>query len=225
MAKQRRSGKATAELRPGAAVISDTGLAGTITEVLPEAADAAGSVRIAWDGAGSTVVARQALSIERDRILVRTETGAQTPETATAGRTIARGEDVVVPVIEESLVAGTRWREAGTVMLHLRTDETPETVEEYVTREELEIEEVAVGRTLADGEMPVQRQEGDVLILPVIEERLVMVKQRVLVKEVRVSKRSRTETREVTETVRRQRVEIEGGELADRVRLRGTDPA
>jgi len=111
------------------------------------------------------------------------------------------------------------------VTLHLRTEEAPETVEEYITHEELDIEEVTVGRVLGTNDMPVQRQEGDTLIIPVIEERLVMVKQRVLVKEVRVSKRSRTETREVTETVRRQRVEIEGGGLADRIRVRGTEPA
>ena len=73
--------------------------------------------------------------------------------------------------------------------------------------------------------MPSQRREGDTLIIPVVEERLVMVKQRVLAKEVRISTRSRTETREVTETVRRQRVEIDGGDLADRVRVRGTSPA
>jgi len=73
--------------------------------------------------------------------------------------------------------------------------------------------------------VPAQRQEGETLIIPVIEERLVMVKQRVLVKEMRVSKRSRTESRQVTEIVRRQRVELDGGELADRVSVRGTDPA
>ena len=132
---------------------------------------------------------------------------------------------MVVPVIEERLIADTRWREAGSVTFHLRTEEVPETVEEYVTREELEVEEVAVGRLLATDEVPAQRQEGDTLVIPVVEERLVMVKQRVLVKEVRVSTRSRTETREVTETVRRQRVEIDGGDLADRVRVHGTPPA
>jgi hypothetical protein len=52
------------------------------------------------------------------------------------------------------------------------------------------IEELAIGRLLADGEVPSQRQEGDVTIIPVIEERLVMIKQRVLVKEVRIKAQS-----------------------------------
>lgn len=230
MAEQYRDTNATPELRTGAAVATDTGMAGTITEVLPDFPDAEGGVRIAWDGGHTTVVPRRALSVERDRILVRTDVAAHTAETHTkkateTGRVGAESEDIVVPVIEERLSTDARWREAGSVTLHLRTEEMPETVAEYVTREELEIEEVAVGRLLAEGEMPTQREEGDVTIIPVVEERLVMVKQRVLAKEVRISKRSRTETREVTETVRRQRVEIEGGELADRVRVHGTDPA
>ena len=200
-------------------------MAGRIAEVLTDFPDAEGGVRVAWEGAQSTVVPRRALSVERDRILVRTDGATRTTETAVQGHPVAAGEDLVVPVIEERLVTDTQWREAGSVTLHLRTEELPETVEEYVTREELEIEEVAVGRVLTDGEVPAQRQEGDTLIIPVVEERLVTVKQRVLAKEVRISTRSRTETREVTGTVRRQRVEIDGGDLADRVRVRGISPA
>lgn len=225
MAKQRRTGEHASELRAGAAVETDTGMGGTITEILPDFPDAEGGVRVAWAGGHTTVVPRRALRVERDRILVRTDVETRPPETATRERTAAADEEIVVPVIEERLTTEARWRDSGSVALHLRTEEMPETVEEYVTREELDIEEVAVGRVLADGEMPTQRQEGDITIIPVIEERLVMVKQRVLAKEVHISKRSRTETREVTETVRRQRVEIAGGDLADRVRVHGTEPA
>lgn len=224
MAKQQRSKRTGPELRTGAAVETDTGMIGTITEVLPDFPDAAGGVRVAWDGGHTTVVPRRTMSVERDRILVRTDLATRTMETETRERA-AESEEIVVPVIEERLVTDAQWREAGSVTLHLRTEEMPETVEEYVTREELAIEEVAIGRVLADGEVPSQRQEGDILIIPVVEERLVMVKQRVLAKEVRVSKRSRTETREVTETVRRQRVHIDGGDLTDRVHMHGTLPA
>ncbi len=224
MAKRHRDTNANPELRTGAAVATDTGMAGTIVEVLPDFPDAEGDVRVAWAGGHATVVPRGALSVERNRILVRTDAETRTTETAATGLSAATGEDIVVPVIEERLTTAVRWREAGSMTLHLRTEELPETVEEYATREELDIEEMAVGRVLADDEMPTQRQEGDVTIIPVVEERLVMVKQRVLAKEVRISKRSRTETREVTETVRRQRIEIEGGELADRVRVHGVDP-
>jgi len=225
MAEQSRCTQTGAALRAGAAVETDTGMTGTITEVLADFPDAEGGVRVAWDGAHATVVPRRALVVEHDRIVVRTDTETRTMETGTVERAVVGSEAMVVPVIEEVLTTETPWREAGTVTLHLRTEETPETVEEYVTREELEIAEVAVGRVLADGEVPAQRQEGETLIIPVIEERLVMVKQRVLIKEMRVSKRSRTESRQVTEIVRRQRVEIDRGDLADRVSVRGTDPA
>lgn len=221
MARQQRGKRTGGELRTGAAVVADTDMAGTITEVLPDFPDDGGGVRVAWEGAQATVVPRRALRVERDRIVVRTDAGARI-----AGAGAMEGnEDIVVPVIAEVLTTETPWREAGTVTLRLRTEEAPETVEEYVTREEVEIEEVAIGRALADGEVPAQRREGETLVIPVVEERLVTVKQRVLVKEVRVSTRSRTETRAVTETVRRQRVEVDAGALADRVRVHGTPPA
>jgi Domain of unknown function (DUF2382) len=165
MAKRYQDTDANPELRAGAAVKTDAGMAGTITEVLPDFPDAEGGVRVAWDGGHTTVVPRRALSVERDRILVRTDAGAHTAETRTkeataTGRAGAESEDIVVPVVEERFTTDTQWRDAGGVTLHLRAEEMPETVEEYVTREELEIEEVAVGRLLADGEMPARSRAG-----------------------------------------------------------------
>jgi uncharacterized protein (TIGR02271 family) len=53
------------------------------------------------------------------------------------------------------------------------------------------------------------RQEGDWLVIPVMEEVLVVRKQLMLTEEVRVRTRRVTEEREVRETVRRERVELE----------------
>jgi uncharacterized protein (TIGR02271 family) len=222
MGTQGRSKWTAPEPQPGAPVVTDTGMTGTITEVLPDFPDGDGSIRVAWDGAQSTVVPRRALRIERDRILVRTDAGTE----ATAQTEVVSGEDeIVVPVVEERVVTETPWRDAGAVRLRVRTEEAPQTVTAAVAREELDIEEVAIGRVLADGEAPALRQEGETLIVPVIEERLVTVKQRVLAREVHITKRIRTETREVTETVRQQRVEIAEDDLANRVHQHGTSPA
>ena len=100
MAKQHRNAGAESALRTGAPVITDTGMVGTITEVLPDFPDAAGGARVAWEGAQSTVVPRRALLVEGDRILVRTDGGAHTTATPTQEQTIAKRNELVVPVIE-----------------------------------------------------------------------------------------------------------------------------
>jgi len=51
----------------------------------------------------------------------------------------------------------------------------------------VEVERVPVGRTLAEGEAaPVPHEEGDTLIIPVIEETAVVVKRLVIQEEVRL---------------------------------------
>ncbi len=54
-------------------------------------------------------------------------------------------------------------------------------------REEYNIERVAVGKIVTD--TPVQRQEGDTLILPVTEEVLVTEKRLLLREEIRITRR------------------------------------
>ena len=56
---------------------------------------------------------------------------------------------------------------------------------------------------------PVQRTEGDVLIIPVIEEVLVVEKRLVLKEELRISRRTTREDIEVPVTIRKQRAVVE----------------
>lgn len=125
--------------------------------------------------------------------------------------------EVVVPIIEEYLTAQPEWREAGNVTVRTVTDEVPQSFTQEVEREEAFVERVAVGRVLAEGETPEPRQEGDTFIMPVIVEEAVIVIQRVLAEEVRVTKRIVQSTQTMETTVRRQRAEIDAGTLDDRV--------
>ncbi len=54
-----------------------------------------------------------------------------------------------------------------------------------------------------------QRQEGDTLIVPVIEEMLVTVKRLVLVEEVRITRVQGTHRKPQTFTLRKEHIEIE----------------
>ena len=125
--------------------------------------------------------------------------------------------EVVAPIIEEYLTAQPEWREAGNVTVRTVTEEVPQSFTQEVEREEAFVERVTVGRVLAEGETPEPRQEGDTFIMPVIVEEAVIMIQRVLAEEVRVTKRIVQNTQTMETTVRRQRAEIDAGTLGDRV--------
>ena len=88
-------------------------------------------------------------------------------------------------------------------------------VEQMVAREMLrgrrvEVERVALGRTLAEGETPPQtREDGDTLIIPVVEEMAVVVKRLVLREEVRLRFVQTEVPFEQEIHVRRQRATVE----------------
>ncbi len=74
----------------------------------------------------------------------------------------------------------------------------------------VEVEQVLVGRTLAEGEAPPRsREEGDTLVVPVFEEVAVVVKRLVLREEVRLRFVATEQPFEVAVDVRRQRAAVE----------------
>lgn len=117
-------------------------------------------------------------------------------------------DDVTVTVTEERLEVGRRVVDTGpTLRLRKQVQEVPTTVNEHVAHDFVDIERVPIGRVL-DGLVGV-REEGDVMVIPVIEERLVTRKELVLVEEIRLTRRR--EVREVSAEVslRHERVTVE----------------
>ena len=121
-----------------------------------------------------------------------------------------------VPIIEEQ--ASVTKREVGLEHVTVRTvaDEREVVVREAVRRETVEVARVAIDREVA--EAPPIRTEGDVTIVPVVEERLVMEKRLFLVEEVHVRRLDGVERIERPVTLRRQRV------LVDRLESTGETP-
>jgi stress response protein YsnF len=121
-----------------------------------------------------------------------------------------RTEEVVIPLAEESVSVSKREVATGQVRIALNTD-----IETVIARETLrgcriEIERLPVNRALPDGEPPPQsRQEGDTLIIPVVEERPVVVKQLVVTEEVRLRFVSTETSFEEEVSVRRQRATVD----------------
>jgi uncharacterized protein (TIGR02271 family) len=148
-------------------------------------------------------------------------TGTMTPHIVDAAQ-----QEITVPIIEEQVEAHPEWRDAGSIVVRTVMEEIPQTLTQETEREELFVERVAVGRQLADGEEVAPREEGDTYIIPIVVEEAVVVTRRILIEELRVTKRIIPTTQTVQTVVRKERVEIDAGDLADRVHEdSGTDAA
>jgi stress response protein YsnF len=92
--------------------------------------------------------------------------------------------DEVVPLAEETLHVGKRRVETGRVRVSLTTETVEQVVRETLRTRRTDIVRVPVGREVT--EVPKTRQEGDVLVVPVVEEILVVEKRLVLKEEIRL---------------------------------------
>lgn len=99
--------------------------------------------------------------------------------------TQAEPDKLTIPVIEEALEVHKRVVERG-VRITKSVQEREEIVDEPALREEVEIERVPVNRVVSDP-VPV-RQEGDTLIIPLLEEVVVVEKRLVLREELHVTR-------------------------------------
>lgn len=123
----------------------------------------------------------------------------------------------MIPVVQEELDVSKRRVETGSGARVVRTVEEREAlVDEALAREEVEVERVPVNRAV-DAPVAV-RYDGDTMIVPVLEEVLVVEKRLMLREEIRITRR-KSEFREPQRVVLRREhatVErIEGGGLQD----------
>ncbi|MDX1530881.1 MAG: YsnF/AvaK domain-containing protein [Rhodothermales bacterium] len=116
-------------------------------------------------------------------------------------------EEVVLEEAEERLRVRKRVRESGRVRLTKRVEEREETVDVPLLHEEVEVERVPVGTFIEAA--PDIRHEGDLTIIPVVEEVLVVEKRLRLVEELHVRKRQEEVHRPQTVTLRRTQVDVE----------------
>ena len=115
-----------------------------------------------------------------------------------------------VPVIAEELAVGTRVVDTGRgVRIHKTVVEQPVTIDERLAREEVEVRHVPVDRIVAPDEAPANRYEGDTLIVPILEEVLV-VERRVRIKEeLHISRIRREEHHQESVVLKAEQVSVE----------------
>lgn len=111
----------------------------------------------------------------------------------------------IIPVIEEQLIVDKRVVEKGRVRISKKVRETDETVNIPLIQENVSVERVPVNQYVAEPPPPV-RYEGNVMIIPVLREVVVVEKRLVLVEELRVTKQQ-TQTQE-TQKIRLRKEEV-----------------
>jgi uncharacterized protein (TIGR02271 family) len=107
---------------------------------------------------------------------------------------------------EEELRARKTAVQTGEVTLGKDVVEEQRTLEVPVTREEVYVERHAVDRPAQE---PIERKTGQTVEVPVREERVEVEKRPVVYEEVQVGKTQVQETRQVSDTVRREEARIE----------------
>ena len=104
--------------------------------------------------------------------------------------TPAPDEPVHLPVVEERLHVGRETVSTGALRVDVKPQQRLQTLDLDATHDDVEIERVAVNREVDAPRAP--WQDGDVLVVPVYEETLVLRKQLVLKEELRLHRRRHT---------------------------------
>lgn len=124
-------------------------------------------------------------------------------------------EDVTetVPIVRERFKVEKREVEHTAATIRLRTEEDEILVRETLRRTQADIERLPVDRIV--DVCPTMREEGDVTIIPIVEE--VLVRRFRIVEELHVRRRSDTVEVEETVTLRRQVAHIQPADTETRV--------
>ena len=117
------------------------------------------------------------------------------------------GNSVAIPVVRETVRVAKRVKEIGKTKVTVTPRERKERVDVPVAHEEVHVTRVRVDR-FVDAPPPV-RQEGDVTIVSVVEE-VVVIQRRLRVKEeLHITKRRGTRHHRETVTLREEEARIE----------------
>jgi uncharacterized protein (TIGR02271 family) len=111
-----------------------------------------------------------------------------------------------VPVHEEELQAEKRASQTGEVRVDKNVREEQRDLDVPVTRDEVQVRRVNVNRDVTGDEQAFD--DGGTIRVPVTEEQVEVTKRPRVVEEIEVSKRPVTETQRVSDTVRREEVDV-----------------
>lgn len=95
--------------------------------------------------------------------------------------------EVVAPIAQEELSVHSRVVETGRVQIKKQSSQHEEIVDEPILREQVAIERVPINR-VCEGPAPSSRYVGEVFVIPILEEVLMVEKRLMLKEELHVSR-------------------------------------
>ncbi len=177
---------------------------GDVLRIAPSTAQSAGFPNPAFDPNRTQVLPTDTLSPSQSSVGIAGAAGTMRPAHA---MNVGPGEEVRIPVIQEEAVVRTREVEGGGVRVHKTVTEREEVIQQPTYREDVDVERIAIGRVVDVA--PEVREEGDTLIIPVLEEMLVVEKRLVLKEELRITRRRSQQTEEARVVLREEQVQVE----------------
>ncbi len=113
----------------------------------------------------------------------------------------------VIALAREELRVTRRVMDRGGVRVRVSVNERDEAVDVLLREQGVEVERVLIGRVVEHP--PETRQEGDTLVIPIVEEILVVERRLVLKEEVRVRRTERQRPARETARLRSEIAEVE----------------
>jgi uncharacterized protein (TIGR02271 family) len=177
--------------RTGSVVVTGKeGLRGIVDETLPPVGNGKSQTVVLLDSGQRVLVPTDALLLQEDGSYFLPISLAELNPPPSKGSP-EEGQPLIFPVIVEEMDIQKRRAETGRVRISKLVHERKELVDEPLMREEVTIERVGINRVV-DGPRPA-RYEGGTLIIPVLEEVLVVEKRLMLKEELYITLR-RVET-------------------------------
>ena len=116
-------------------------------------------------------------------------------------------QPAVIPVVDEELVTGSRAVKTGAVRVRKKVDRTRKVVEAPAIHDVVDVKRVPLNRVI--DALPEMREEGDLLIIPVVEEEIIVQKRLVLKEEIHIRRRRTRQRVRQEVSVDRERAIIE----------------
>lgn len=130
----------------------------------------------------------------------------QAPSTAEVIEKTQDPEQILVPLHAEEISVGKRRVVTGRVKVATVTRQHEQLVDELLASEHVEIERTAIGKQVDTP--PVVREDGDTLVIPIIEEVVVVERRLLLKEEVRIRRVRETQRHQERVILRKQEAVI-----------------
>lgn len=117
---------------------------------------------------------------------------------------------IVLPVIHEEVQVGVQRIDTGRgVRIHKTVSEQVHPIDVTLLRDAVSVQRVPVDKIVPLSEAPVARQDGDTLIVPILEEILVVEKRLRIKEEIHITRSAQAQPYSETVVLRSENVSIE----------------